>query len=335
MASITFIHSQDDHDKNQIRIKRHAAKFRYRKARTDDTLQHHGCKVGVYYRSGLREGISSEMSSSSQQQQRSYFRAQYCLPINIIPPDDLRQIELVLTQASNWMVGKFDSSWGSSVRRDPVVYDFDNGVEIVREAFFLVADLITMGKTGFAFQLLNCLLDIMPDLLKEPHPELFFFLVELAAGINLRAVPTVHARVKAHAASLASIMLGDEHPITILLKCKFGQDSEHVAELVFACILNTLSSTFGPRSYQTLCQQFGRSQFYSSTGRKKLAQHLVSEVKQSWKDVYGLDSALACVADLELYKINNTDEEDQLGWGGTAQHNSSTRSRCWFSRKQI
>jgi hypothetical protein len=273
VATITFIGYQDDHEQNQLRIKSHAAKARYRKARALAAFEHR-----------RRKSTSRPQSPATQ--------LRYHLPASVVPPDELKQIELVLAKASSWMKGKFDSTWRSSFQQDPVVYDFDNGVEIVRESLFLVADLVALGKTPSAFEVLNGLLDMMPDLLRHPYPELFFFLVELSAGVNLHRVPLVHAKVKQYTATLASIMLGESHPITTLLRCKFGPaGDQYVAELVFACILDTLKATFGPSAYQTVCQQFARSQFYSATGQRKLARSLMSEVQQKWADTSGPDSA--------------------------------------------
>jgi hypothetical protein len=306
---ITFITQEGDYWETQAKIKRHVARHMHRKARA---------KAKALYTQKTRNERATTASSSVSRHgdagglvetEASYQGSVVQSPAYIRLPAKLRQIDLVLQSTSHWMRGQYDT-WHISVQDNPAVFDLDNGIEIVRESFFLVSDLMALGRTRHAFQALQHLLDFLPSLLKNPHPELFFFFVELAAGINLHLLPNLHARVKAHAAELSAILLGSKHPITTLLQCDFAQDDQYTSELVFACLLDTLSATFGPQAYQTICQQFGRSQFYTSTGRPQLAKLLMADVKQKFQSLYGNDSALTRVADFEMAQIDNNFDED-------------------------
>jgi hypothetical protein len=229
------------------------------------------------------------------------FRWRVGNPTAFRPPTDDLKIEFVLNESFNWMIGQYTSSWSSSVQRNPNVFDLNGEVEILREAFYVVTDLLEIQKTAAAFAVLKHTLDAMPAIFQDPHPELLFTLVELAYGINMTGATDLHAKVRPHVAELASTIMGTRHPLTILLKSKFDVALQtHVTELVFKCIVDTMSKTFGKVAYQTLVQQMGRSQFYARTGRGIEGQKLIAEVEEQWRWQYGTDSALARLAELEL-----------------------------------
>ncbi|OAP63968.1 hypothetical protein AYL99_03195 [Fonsecaea erecta] len=222
-------------------------------------------------------------------------------PTALKPPSDDMKIEYVLSESFNWMMGQYTSSWSSLVQRDPTVFDLNGEVEIFREAFYIVTDLLDLQKTDAAFAVLRHTLDAIPSIFRNPHPELLFTLVELAYGINMVHASDLHTKIRPHVADLASTILGTKHPLTILLKSEFNTSLKtHVTELVFNCIIDALSKTFGRDAYQTLVQQMGRSQFYSRTGRGEEGQKLIADIQNRWMQQYGANSALARLAELEL-----------------------------------
>jgi len=223
------------------------------------------------------------------------------VPPKIAPHGDDLQIEYILTQSCNWMFGQYTYPWSALIRKDPTVYDQNNRIEIFREAFYIVSDLLSLQKVEAAFKVLKSTLDSIPTLFRDSHPEILFSLVELASGINMPGAESLHAKVKVHVADIAEVVLGAQHPLTILLKSEFDvAPRAHITELVFKCIIDALSKTFGPTSYQTLVQQMGRSQFYARSGRAQDGQELISDVMREWQAQYGRDSALARLAELEL-----------------------------------
>lgn len=220
------------------------------------------------------------------------------------PPGDDLKIEYVLSESFNWMMGQYACSWSPLVRTDPTVFDLNQQLEIFRESFFVVTDLLGLQKWDAAFAVLRHTLDAIPQMFREPHPELLFTLVELAYGINMPTNPELNAKIRAHVAELSSVILGSQHPLTTLLKSQFDIALRtHVPELVFTCIIDTLSKTFGQHAYQTMVQQMGRSQFYARTGRAEEGQKLIAEVLDHWRELYGTDSALARFAELQYNLI--------------------------------
>ncbi|KAJ9615236.1 hypothetical protein H2200_001310 [Cladophialophora chaetospira] len=339
MPQILFVNVQDRSGLNQSLIRRHAAEDAHRKKRLTEIFRHQNHIVArrkplasrpaqepprtnrgddamvedenAKERLRTLDKVPAAHRSTSITRQRKQARDPKIAltlrwrvgnPTSIEPPTDDLKIEYVLSESFNWMMGQYTSSWSSLVRRDPKVFDLNGEVEILREAFYIVTDLLGMKKTSAAFAVLRHTLDAIPATFRDPHPELLFTLVELAYGINMTGPTDLQAKVvRPHVAELASTIMGNKHPLTILLKSEFDAALQsHVTELVFRCIIDAMSKTFGKAAYQTLVQQMGRSQFYARTGRGDEAQRLIAEIQQHWKHQYGPDSALARLAELEL-----------------------------------
>ncbi len=336
MPEIVFVDVQDKSGLNQKLIRRHAAEATHREKRLIDVFRHrdpvpHQRPLVPWPAQTARSllpnttlvGPETEEESAitqvsvpprrvvpSREKHRKQVRDPKTAltlrwragrPTAIKPPSDDLKIEYVLSESFNWMLGQYASSWSSSVRRDPRVFDLNGEVEILREAFFIVTDLLEVQQTSAAFAVLGHTLDAIPAIFRDPHPELLFTLVELAYGINMTGAMDLQAQIRPHVAELASTIMGTKHPLTTLLKSEFDATLQtHVTELVFKCIIDAMSKTFGKVAYQTLVQQMGRSQFYARTGRSGEAQRIIAEIQQQWQEQYGTDSALARLAELEL-----------------------------------
>lgn len=334
MSGFVFIDVQDKSERTKSRARHHAALVVHRRKRSAPVL-HRQERADIAIpstkedlkrtssssaeRSTVEDGTAAKSNSQkggittaftrSLQRTKHKDRGDKALvhrwrvgaPVKIKPPSDDLKIEFVLSESFNWMMGQYTFPWSPLVRLNPDIFDTDNQLEIFRESFYIVCDLVEMGKVNAAFIVLRHALDAVPQLLREPHPELLFSLVELAYGISLGNSPALHARIKPHVAEMASVMLGAKHPLTVLLKSEFDVTLKtHVTELVFRCIIDTLSKTFGDNAYQTLVQQFGRSQFYARTGRGVEGQRLMADLLEQWKQMYGPDSILSRLAELEL-----------------------------------
>jgi hypothetical protein len=332
MPEILFIDVQDKSGRNPNVIRRHAAEEAHRKKRMTNVFRHQD-QIARQKPLSIRPR-QPEQADTTEEDETEYqlrtaqdappdrkahqpparktrqvrdpkaalmLRWRAGNPTAIKPPTDDLKIEFVLSESFNWMMGQYTSSWSPLVRRDPKVFDLNGEVEILREAFYIVSDLLEIRKTAAAFTVLKHTLDSIPAVFRDPHPELLFTLVELAYGINMAGATDLHAQIRPHVAELASTIMGKKHPLTILLKSEFDAVLQtHVTELVFKCIIDAMSKTFGRMAYQTLVQQMGRSQFYARTGRGNEGQKLIAEIQEQWKHLYGTDSAVTRLAELEL-----------------------------------
>lgn len=222
-------------------------------------------------------------------------------PLALVQPgaDDLK-IEVVLRKSFDRILGRYTCRWSSLVEHNPRILDMDNTLEKFRETFYIVSNLPDLDEVNAAFAVLNATLDTFPQLLRENHPELLFSLVELAYGLSMPNFCALHAKIKPHVAEMASVILGSDHPFTVLLRMEFVEVlRSHVTEVVFKCITDCLCRTFGDTAYQTLVHQFGRSQFYARTGQGEKAEKIIGQVLDRWKCLYGPDSILARLVELE------------------------------------
>ena len=221
MSNITFIDFHDGKDAKRSRIKSHAQSARYRRERML-AAQQHRWRIGAYTAKAAgpvtpdpephldesrfeTEGSeSSTLSGPSTPRRKKNQRKKVKRrtpprlptpptrspsPICVALPNEQKNMEIILSQASDWIQGTYNTSWSSHIKQDRLVYDFDNGIETLRDSFLLVSDLVLMNKHAAAFDALNHVLDIMPGLLRNPHPELLYCLLELGAGTTLQNVP--------------------------------------------------------------------------------------------------------------------------------------------------
>ncbi|KEF63378.1 uncharacterized protein A1O9_01355 [Exophiala aquamarina CBS 119918] len=336
MPNLVFIDVQDQSGHSRSRVKRHVAKEIQKKKRLAEITKYHnvcyghevsnpepiaddhrppiqalvGCEDVLAPPSSTHTETSLPVNDRTEKDQKDrrkrekmplMLRWRVGVPQKMIPRGDDLQIEFVLTQSCNWMFGQYTYPWSVLIKQDPTVYDQNNRIEIFREAFYIVSDLLSLQKVDAAFRVLKCTLDSVPDLFRDSHPEILFSLVELASGINMPGADSLHTKVKIHVADIAGVVLGDQHPLSILLKSEFDiAPRAYVTELVFKCIIDALSKTFGRTAYQTLVQQMGRSQFYARTGRDQDGQRLISDIMREWQAQYGSNSVLARLAELEL-----------------------------------
>lgn len=311
MSDLVFIDVQDQSRYAQRQVKSHVASGTHRQKRLVAISEYRRDADRHDEHSGIHNFDSDTATSNTNvpdlQQLRGLREGQgrWKLPspssTSVGASVDDAQVQLLLLQSSHWMQHQYKHCWSVQMQHDPSVYDLNTSLETFREAFYIVSDLLALDKVRSAFEVLNYTLDSVPDLLREPHPELLFALLELASGINMPTTSTLHATVKIHLADMARAMLGAQHPATLLLTTEFDSARrDHLTQLLMRCIINTLSATFGSDAYQTLVHQMGQSQFYIKAGYATLAQKTISNVLSRWREQYGDDSALSRLAMLEL-----------------------------------
>ncbi|KIW50787.1 hypothetical protein PV05_09574 [Exophiala xenobiotica] len=327
MSNIVFIDVQDKSNQSKTRARHHAAVVVNRRKRLASIQNHQRNSAptaqGLDAQSedehdpewetiptsdapSLGRSRSALITQRSSERRRSNntipsrHRWRIGPPTTIMSTGDDLKVEFVLSQSFNWMLGQYSFPWSSLVKENPNIFDMDNKLEIFRETFYIVSTLLELKKVNAAFAVLKETLDAVPDFLRDKHPELLFSLVELAYGINMPNSSVLHAKIKPHVAEMASVILGHDHPLTVLLRSDFDRRLRtHVTEVVFSCIIDSLSKTFGESAYQTLVHQFGRSQFYARTGRSEEGQRIISKVVDNWNSLYGPDSILSRLAELQ------------------------------------
>ncbi|RVX73651.1 hypothetical protein B0A52_02541 [Exophiala mesophila] len=311
MSELVFIDVRDQSGHNQRQVKSHVASGTHRQKRL--------VAISQYQKNADRDDkqspsqdLSSEAKTSNIDvpgwpQPHDSTQAQQNVKVPSPGSTSVRasshetHVQFLLQQCSNWIQYQYRHFWSVTLRQDPLVYDLNNSIETFRESFYIVSDLLAMGKVRPAFEVLKYTLDSVPDLLRNPHPELLFALLEVASGINMPAAINLQLKVKTHLADMVRVILGMKHPATLLLTTEFESSSRtHTTQLLMACIINSLSMTFGSDAYQTLVHQMGQSQFYMRAGHATFAQKTISNVLREWMEQYGDDAPLSRLAMFEM-----------------------------------
>ncbi|KIV91881.1 hypothetical protein PV10_06372 [Exophiala mesophila] len=311
MSELVFIDVRDQSGQNQRQVKSHVASGTHRQKRLV-AIEQYQKNADRDDEQSASQDLSSEATTSNidvsgLQQPQDPTQDQYSVEVpspsltSVKASSHETHVQILLQQSSNWIQYQYRHFWSVKIRQDPLVYDLNTSIETFRESFYIVSDLLAMGKVNPAFEVLKYTLDSVPDLLRNPHPELLFALLEVASGINMPAAINLQSKVKTHLADMARVIFGMKHPATLLLTTDFESSSRnHTTQLLMACIINTLSMTFGSDAYQTLVHQLGQSQFYMRAGHATVAQETISNVLRGWMEQYGDDAALSRLAMLEL-----------------------------------
>jgi len=228
------------------------------------------------------------------------------LPGRIDPPNRIREIDIVLQQAFNWTQGSFSSSWNAQLQKFPYIFDIDRRAEVLRDSFLLVSDLLEERQTSLAFRALNDILDAIPRFFANAHPSLFLCLMELCMGTNMPNAPaTLQKKVKEHVAEIARVVMGPNHPISILLSVPFPEgNSLYISELVIGYLKDAMVNIFGEDGYIPRFYEIAAAQNYAETGLASKAEFLLGKVLNGVTLQFGSETAFAGHMEFELSQIS-------------------------------
>lgn len=227
------------------------------------------------------------------------------LPGRINPPDRVRNIDIVLQQAFNWTQGSSSASWNDEIQNFPYIFDIDRRVELLRDSFLIVSDLLEQGQTHLAFRTLNDILNTIPRYLVNAHPSLFLCLLELCLGINMpQAQATLQNEVRAHVAKVAQVMLGPNHPISVLLSLPLpGEDPLYICGLVIKCLRDAMVNIFGEDGYQTRFYEIAAAQNFAQTSRIREAEFIFTKLINRISLYFGSENAFTGYMEFERAKL--------------------------------
>jgi hypothetical protein len=227
------------------------------------------------------------------------------LPGRIDPPDRVRKIDIVLQQAFNWTQGSFSASWNAQIQNHPYIFDYDRRVELLRDSFLIVSDLLERGQTHPAFRILNEILDTIPRYLVNAHPSLFLCLVELCLGMNMpQAQATLQNKVRAHVAEVAQVVLGPNHPISILLALPLPSgDPLYICGLVIKCLRDAMVNIFGENGYQTRFYEIAAAQNFAQTSQIREAELIFTKLINGISLQFGSEAAFTVYMEFERDKL--------------------------------
>ena len=235
------------------------------------------------------------------------------LSLHLGTPKDLYHVEFALHNVHSFLTGRYSSTWSKRIQEVPSYYDTDYQVSSWRESFFIASYLLSLGKSQEGFQILRGALDVSPRLFRGEHPQLLFTLMEMSLDAKSFKDPRLQYEVRSHIAQMATLTLGQRHPISILLHHTLSQDErkQAITEVMFSQIVDILSSLFGSSHYLSLSTEMAVAQFYASRGSLDRAHNILDAVADRWKTIYPLDSTPMQLMFVERAKVRAMQTCDQ------------------------
>lgn len=170
-------------------------------------------------------------------------------------PDSFQCLQIVNNQIKNYIYGTYESCWQPKLPQ----YDSESNstFEILewRTHLFDAMDLFEVGNANAGYTLLNKVCDRITTILREQHPSLLGEILELASTYRLPSQFPFREQVLHFLSSMSSIILGPNHPLTLLLHHLLNPTLRHSlieSSMRTALTLFSSPSTFGPSHEQTL-----------------------------------------------------------------------------------
>jgi hypothetical protein len=253
---------------------------------------------------------SSSSSKVTKQKQRPGRRFEMQWRVGQAPGMMVREAreqtnyQQILSTTCHYYRGNVESVWRDALRHN--AGEFDGRTE--SEGFFVslmnAAGLVTAEKPDKARQVLNNVLPLARDMLLSQHPQTFYCLIEMTMDTSPTVVGNVRQQVKSHLAGLATELLGDSHPMTILLKTPLTTTQRNRLRIEAQRMANEEQQrAFGSRSYQAMIHFWYRARCLALAGHVREALGMFAELTESMDEVYGPNSAVAIIGLVEQARI--------------------------------
>ncbi|EXJ76813.1 uncharacterized protein A1O5_01321 [Cladophialophora psammophila CBS 110553] len=212
--------------------------------------------------------------------------------------------ERVLTAISSYHQGNAAGIWKTAMLQNASEFDGNGLTEAISVSIMLAAGFIAAGQSESASQILNTTLPLARIMLLSQHPQLCFYLTEISMDTSKTVVGSLRASWKNYLAPLAVNVLGQRHPISILLQTpltveqkvrmrKEGQRIAHVEHI----------RAFGTHSYQTMLHLWYWARLTASSGDVAESIRMLENLTQAWEQVYSTNSAVSIAAIVEQARV--------------------------------
>jgi hypothetical protein len=213
--------------------------------------------------------------------------------------------ERVLTAISRYYQGNADDTWKTALRQNASEYDGKGLTEAFGASTTMAAGLIAAGQAHNATQILNRMLSLAQVMLLSQHPQVCFWLIEVSMDTSETAVGNVRRAIKSQFAPLACRLLGEDHPLSLLLRTPLTTEQQaRIRREGQAVVHDYHVRTFGSYSYQTMSHQWIWGRIAAASGHFEEAIRLFQDFTQTWEQVYSTpNSAVAVGALIEQARV--------------------------------
>ena len=211
----------------------------------------------------------------------------------------------VLGAVSRYYEGNADGTWRMALHNKASEYDGNGFVEAVAVSIIMATGLIAAGQAGNATQVLNKTLPLAEAMLLGQHPQICFYVVEISADTSQTVAGNVRRAIRARFAPLACRLLGEKHPLSVVLRTPLTTDQQVRMRRDGQVVAHDSHvRTFGTYSYQTMIHQWYWGRVEAASGNFGEAIRLSQGLTQTWEQLYSTpNSAVAVSALVEQARI--------------------------------
>lgn len=212
--------------------------------------------------------------------------------------------ERALAAASRYYQGNADGLWRRPVTEKGLELDRKGLTESLAVSVMLVAGLITAGQKENAAAALNKTLPLASQVLLSQHPQVGYWLIETSMDTSPTVAGRLRAALTVYLMSLANKLLGEQHPLSILLntpltteqRVRLRMEAQRVTHAEYVRI-------FGTYSFSTMQHLWYWARLTASAGHIEESIRMLERLTQSWEQMYSTNSAVALTALVEQARV--------------------------------
>jgi len=201
----------------------------------------------------------------------------------------------VLAAVSQYYEGNADGAWKMALRQNAVEYNGKGLMEAVGASMIMAAGLLAADQAQSAALILSKTRPLTEAIIYNQHPQVCSWMVEISMADTPKMACSARPSAKAQVAPLACRILGEDHPLSIILTTRLTMEQQtrmrrQAQELIHDC----LKRTFGIYSYQTMAHQWYWGRQTGSAGDFDESVRLLRELTITWEQRYSTpNSAMA------------------------------------------
>ncbi|KIY03962.1 uncharacterized protein Z520_00654 [Fonsecaea multimorphosa CBS 102226] len=212
--------------------------------------------------------------------------------------------ERVLTAISSFYQGNTGGVWKRVMLQNAAEFDGNGLTEAIATSTIVAAGLVAAGQSESANQVLTRSLPLSRLWLLSQHPQLCFYLTEISTNTSNTVASSLNSSFSRYLAPLATHILGERHPISILLGTPLTVEQKVRMRWEGQRLIHQEHvRAFGTYSYQTMLHLWFWGRVTAAVGDIAEAVRMFESLIQTWEQVYSANSAVAIGAIVEQARV--------------------------------
>ena len=214
------------------------------------------------------------------------------------------QFEMVLRECSDFYQNAYETVWEPLLRQNSATFEAQSDYEMFYESLLSAAGLIEAGQLNRAAHVIQCIMEMMINLLHQSHPEAYYFFLNLSLQTNSTALAQLRSKMREYLYPLSQRILGSDHPITKVLNLQIPEPARDALQTsVLRRVRDFHLQTFGTDTYQSLSATFIFARTMLDSGQTQYAQTLMSSALAAAERAQGMNSLVTVYLIIEKAAI--------------------------------